>query len=361
MASLYNRGKYIWIKWYDKNKKKYESLSTKIPNNKEGWLRAKRFKVDVEARIRLSRYEFNYIVNIPILSDALIQFVANKQETTRSKLALKTIDIYKNAVKKFIDVAGDKLVTNYTPEDFHKLEANMTANKLSINTQSIYSRQLHSLFNFILKKKWIKTNPIDKIKGEYKDVIPLSADQLTAIFDYCKPKPEKFIMVKLMYLCALRISEMNAMYKEDFDLVNNLVYIRNIKGKRMDSIPMLSDIKKFIQDEKLVGAGKITVYEHKDSVKSFWANMIKNVGFHSHTHQLRKTRGTDLANAGVDPLFLQKFMRHRDFRTTQKSYIKIDMVKMTNHIDLKLGNSYNIDTLPKKQRKKKKIKKPVTH
>lgn len=43
---------------------------------------------------------------------------------------------------------------------------------------------------------------------------------------------------------------------------------------------------------------------------------------HYTLHQIRKTRGTKLANSGIDCLFLQQFMRHENFANTQQYYIK---------------------------------------
>lgn len=53
-------------------------------------------------------------------------------------------------------------------------------------------------------------------------------------------------------------------------------------------------------------------------------------------HQLRKTRGTDLANKGVNPLFLHKFMHHENIKTTMDYYIRVDMKMMEADINEKL-------------------------
>jgi hypothetical protein len=54
-------------------------------------------------------------------------------------------------------------------------------------------------------------------------------------------------------------------------------------------------------------------------------------------HQFRATRGTDLANQGVHALFLQQFMRHKKFETTQKHYIYINRAKAKANIDASFG------------------------
>src|SRR5690554_2092172 len=119
----------------------------------------------------------------------------------------------------------------------------------------------------------------------------------------------QYNLVKLSFLAALRIGEVIRVQGDDFDLKNNLMYVRNSKGKRVDKIPLVKDLRKFVKTLHL--NGKMFEYKSTDAARTFWDTMNKQLGFGYTHHQLRKTRATELANKGAKPLFLQKFLRHK--------------------------------------------------
>ena len=128
------------------------------------------------------------------------------------------------------------------------------------------------------------------------------------------------------------------MEAEDIDYENKILYIRNQKGKRVDAIPLVHELEDHFKQMELIKTGRIfTQWSSRHSCKKFWEKLMQDLKFDYGFHQLRKARGTDMANAGVEPLFLQKYIRHRDLRTTQSYYIRLDNQKIRLDIEKKLA------------------------
>ena len=186
----------------------------------------------------------------------------------------------------------------------------------------------------------LKRNEIDgeKIVEKIDRPIPLERFQLIQRYYFIRGMFKQFDFFSLIFLCALRKSEAIQMRGEDFDLKKKIIHIRNIKGKRLDYIPMLQDIEDHLQYMELP-EGQLFDYQSKDSPKSTWKTVNNFYGFHYSIHSLRKARATYLANLGQEPLFVQRFMRHKDFRTTKKSYIEVDIEKARRSMNEKLRES----------------------
>lgn len=211
------------------------------------------------------------------------------------------------------------------------------------NTKANYTRHLYSFFQWLVKNKFIKENIIEKFKVEKKIVETIPTEDLQIIFDFLNNHNSKINcdLIKLKYYAAYRAEELLSARAEDFDFKSKIVRINNNKADRLDEIPMVNDLYKHLQQMNIPESGKITKLKY-EGLRSFWkraqSKLIENglIKKEYTLHQLRKARGTDLANQGVGPLFLHKFMRHENIRTTMDYYIKVDLKKMADEINSKL-------------------------
>ena len=319
---------------------KFKSVSTGTTD----FSQAKKFKKDFEAKQRLNliRSEFERPQDHKIKLSEAVEIFFNQKELAESS---KTT--YRIAIDHLIKASGDKFLFQYSNNDFFKLIDSFRKNKthkgevLSKNSTAIYSRHIYALFNFLLKENFIKENPMRRIPPDKKEVEPVPPVDLEIILQELKRKKmlKQFNFISLIYFCAFRLNEAINAEAEDFDLKRRTVRVRNQKGKRIDFIPMPEDLFQFLIRSDLPKAGRLFDYKCNSSVKSFWKTVNKTCGFNYKIHQIRKARGTDLANAGVEPLFLQKFMRHSDFRTTQQYYLKIDLQKAAADINAKIAEA----------------------
>jgi integrase len=276
----------------------------------------------------------------------------------------KSITGYHTAVNEFIKATGDKVLIYYTVEDYRRFMAYLKrktslrhgeVKPVSRNTIANYTVHLHTFFNWLVKNQLIRENIITKIRFVYSDPKPLSEDIKQAIFKkiidinpferrfVIKQRFEYYNFFNIMYLAALRLNEAVQIRIEDFDVKNEVVFIRNSKGNRTDMIPMPDDLREYFIKMDKPETGRMFPTITYNSANRFWVRMQHRFNINYTTHQFRATRGTDLANQGVKPIFLQKFMRHKNFETTLRHYVLVETNKAKADINATLPKT-SLDT-----------------
>jgi len=319
------------IGWYDKKTGKTKTISAGTTDKRIAKSKAR----DVNARKRLNLIETTNDPAINItLEDALKLYLNQEQR------AAKTITAYKTAVNIFIDVAGNRNVIDYSKTHYLRFIQKLRNNNYAVNSIANYTRHLHAIFKWLVEADYLEKNIIKRTKAYKKDVEPIPPDDLKTILNHLLKKEmiKQHNLVKIMFLCAFRIGEAIKCLGEDFRLKEGTIFIRNTKGKRKEFIPMLDDIRAFILEAKLAKEGRLFDYTCPDSARTFWNTAMKELNFKYTFHQLRKSRGTQLANGKAAPLFVHQFMRHKDFNTTLEYYIKINMDLATKDLNTAMHN-----------------------
>ena len=137
--------------------------------------------------------------------------------------------------------------------------------------------------------------------------------------------PAYRLMFQLMYGSGLRISEVVSLKIKDLDLANNMIMLRQAKGKK-DRLTVLS--------EKITGAltyhtqgragdqyvfpssrgGRLTT----QSVHQKFKKALKKSGvkIDASSHSLRHSFATHLLESGTDIRYIQKLLGHASIKTT---------------------------------------------
>lgn len=329
------------IGYHDPVTKKFKSESAKTRDEKE----AKRIARDKTAKQRLKISTDNFISN-PNRSLKLKE--ALDLYTVARNIKPKTKQAYDIAIDHLISAAGDKPLYRFVKSDNILLQKHLNSLTtkrrgggkeipVSINTRANYTRHLFAFFKWLADQQYVSENIISKVKPEKKSVEVISPEDLQTIFKALEEHTEKRNqdLIKLKYFAAYRAEELLKATVEDFDFRNKIVRIKNFKGSRVDEIPMVADLYDHLKKMELPKSGRITNLKYM-GLRSAWQRVIDNLGMTYNLHQLRKTRGTLLANKGVNPLFLHKFMRHENLKTTMDYYIRVDMKMMETDINEKL-------------------------
>lgn len=329
------------IGFYDELTKKFKSISAKTREEKE----AKRIAKDKTAKQRLKIKSENLIKNP---DRALKLKVVLNLYAVAKNIKPKTKQAYETAIDHLISAATDKPLFRFSKTDnllLHKRLNELTTKRrgngnsipLSVNTKANYTRHLFSFFKWLKDQDYIQENIITKIKSEKKSVEIISQEDLTTIFSALNQHTEKrnCDLIKLKYYAAYRAEELLKASVEDYDFKNKIVRVNNFKGNRIDEIPMVQDLFNHLKQMELPKTGRISQLKYM-GLRSSWRRLMVTLKMNYNLHQLRKTRGTDLANKGVNPMFLHKFMRHENIKTTMDYYIRVDMKMMEAEINSKL-------------------------
>lgn len=328
------------IGYWDPVSGKRRTISAKTRIESEAKRKAKEFAAQKQLGINQKQLINNPSRTIK-LSDAIKLFVSQR------KLKPSSIRAYELAVETFIKSSGNKFLFQYSNLDnisFIKQLNEMTRkskkNKeilISQNTRANYTRHLFAFFAWLHKNKFIDENFIQKLKVERKEVHSIPQEHQQLIYNQLKLTclKKNYDLLKLKYYGAYRVEELLQTKAEDFDFKNDIVLIKNFKGNRIDKIPMVKDLKEHLLQMKLPSSGRITFLSYS-GIRSVWRRVVEKLNMDYNLHQIRKSRGTDLANNGVSPFFLHKFMRHENMNTTLKYYVQVDLKKMEDEINQKL-------------------------
>lgn len=353
MASLYPRkdSPYIWIRYYDKAepdpRKRRKSVSTKIPNTREGWKAARDLKKRVESGLVEREILHKSGIKLQkrlLLSEGLEEFIAS-----RPHIAEKTIKADRLAAAKMIGACGDKYIHYYSESDYEKLISYLRRKreKLSLSeaTISITTMHLSPLWNYFVRKGYAAENIIKIIKPPKKNVEPVPNDELQMILKYFEAHDKsQFQLVYFLLLTGFRISSALIQKWEDINFNDGYMNAINVKARNKPfTFPLYPELRKLLEDIGPKPKGRLfEKYREGDSPK-FWTRAMERltersqIGKKYKIHDLRKTFTSILVNRGVNQFFVQKLLDHSDIRVTDGSYTKLEIRSLTEVLnDLKI-------------------------
>ncbi len=331
MANIYlPKTSTLWrIQYYDRILGLRKSIST----NTNDKAIAKRILKDFQAKLRLGmiQEQIKTTDKSLMLADLCEQYLKNKLRKE------KTLSLYRIAIKHLIDSIGDKNAAQLNMNDYNvflkhlqdRVKVNSFAKtistKLSVNSIATYTLRIYAIMKWAKDNELIKINYFKKTQLEQKEVRIIAKDELKKIFDELL-NTKYYETFRTIYLLALRANEVRELKTKDFDLKALKVQIMNIKGKRIDLLPIISDTIKHIKN--IIKRPEPIFGETYDEMKCAWYRVMKKTNLDYSIHDLRRTRGTELAEIGINPYYLKLYMRHDNIKTTEKYYINVNREKM---------------------------------
>ncbi|MEA3329560.1 MAG: tyrosine-type recombinase/integrase [Nanoarchaeota archaeon] len=145
------------------------------------------------------------------------------------------------------------------------------------------------------------------------------------------------LIIKLLYGCGFRVSEIIGLKKENVNFKEGLVHIKFAKGRkdRFVKIPdsVKEELEKFLElhNEKFLffsnRGGKLTTATIQAILKS--ASKKAGIKKRVYPHLLRHSFATHLLEQGTDLRIIQKLLGHSDIKTTQ-IYTQISQASIKN-------------------------------
>jgi len=283
------------------------------------------------------------------LSDATKEFLAykNYKPSTRT--------IYNLAKDHLIEAAGDKFTRDYTNGDYiklvshfnrarlsyskeklnqNKVKLNQNVVNLSQNSRSIYTRTLHSLFNYFVKQGYCEQNIIEVIRYQEKVVESIPPNIIKKIINELSDNPMQQAFVYMAVHTGMRESTLLDLHWDDVDWKRNLITLRNIKVKGTAfTIPLIPKFKKLFRSLGVKKSGKIFPWKDRHSTKFFRRvqDDLKLKRIYG-IHKLKHTFISESIMQGISIEVLSE-LTNTTIRTLKKHYTNINKTYLGKELE----------------------------
>lgn len=317
---------YYYISYRDPITKQPKQISTKLKATKDNLRFAKEreraFKEMLKQQPKITDEKLK-------LSELLYIYGKIK------KLKSATFRSYRLAVKTFAKFCGDLPITTYTKQHYSQFLASCNGQGLSQNTIAIHTRSLYALFKYAYKQEIISKIIIEPLKSDDKPIEIIPINDLNIIFDELKKNKRlrhAYYFLKLALETGFRVSTLVSLKWDDIDWGNEIIYVPNIKGDRLDYFPLTSHIIEILEEYGIKETGKLFPYKSTDSLKFFY-RLMKKLGMNYHLHQFRKTAITTWVNNNLSIFDVKTLAMHTDVKVTMKYYAKADMQRLKEALE----------------------------
>lgn len=328
MASLYNKGGYLYISYYErvKGKSRKKQFALRLTDNTENRKKGEIVKKQIELELLKEKPIKSYYF---LLSEAFEQFMETKKHSSDS-----TKILYRTAFRSFIETNGDLFGSDV--DEKHVLRFKDALEGKSQTTIAIYFRHMQAFFNWMLDKSYVAKVYFKREEIQERGIRPLSNDQFDNILKHCSNEEQRFILT-FMIRTGFRVSEAVNLEWEDIDFERNIIFVKNTKGKRVDEFPISDKLRDFLLPKK--STGKVFSYKDRHSLR-FFKRIVKNLGYNDvMLHDLRKTFCCRLVN-DANPVSIydaSKLMRHKSIRETEKFYAQVNQERLRGEADKAWG------------------------
>ncbi len=252
---------------------------------------------EYERKLVLQRYSKNSILNYKSAVKSFLQ-VAEKKFSSPNELGVAEIEkyVFWKIDKHAISHSYQRMIVASVDKFYHLVVG------VKLNLKHLYpSRKTHTLPKYLSL-------------SEVKRMIDLTTNQ--------KHK----CIIKLLYGCGLRLSELLNLKITDIDSGNMVVHIRNSKGNKdrvvMLSNQLLQDLREYFSvykpKEYLIEGQGGGLYSDK-SVQNVVKDAAARAGIKKQVtpHILRHSFATHLLENGTDIRYIQQLLGHSSIKTTE--------------------------------------------
>ena len=240
----------------------------------------------------------------------------------------QTIKSYLFVIGKYLEFSKDIGVNSDSAKQF--VIGKLTKDEPASVSHNVFA--LKYFFREILKHNLDIPNP--KRNKTLPDI--LTIEEIRRMVDNTTNSKHRFIL-KLLYGCGLRVSEIVNLNNSDIDFEEELIHIRLAKGKRDRFVKLPSSIVVELNHYIELNESKILFPSNRGGklTKKTILKIVKNAAKKAeikkrvYPHLLRHSFATHLLEAGTDLRVIQKLLGHSDIKTTQ-IYTQISQASIKN-------------------------------
>ena len=255
-----------------------------------------------------------------------------------------------NCVKEFLD-QGHEHINKITPQDitayYQYLQERPNKRRAGGLSESFINHHIYSLklfFAWQIEIAQLINNPISILTFPSPQSKPreiLSLPEIKQLYEVAESHKEKAIL-SLYYGAGLRRSEGEQLNLKDIHFRNNLLYVREGKGKKRRAVPLscrvASDIKNYIYNERYAKENETAVITNKRgkrisgaSCNTILKTMLERITISKEItlHNLRHSIATHLLESGLSIEYIRDFLGHKHLESTQ-IYTRVNQKQLHN-------------------------------
>jgi integrase/recombinase XerD len=252
-----------------------------------------------------------------------------KRELEIINCSKQTIKSYIYYVKKYLEFSHERGVNQGSVKEFIQKEIK----KKDPSTVSSEISAIKFFFHKVLNKKLVLQHP--KRNKTLPEI--LTINEIKRLIEVTTNIKHNMI-IRLLYGCGLRVSEIVNLKKEDVNFDEEIIHIKLAKGKKDRFVKIPESISKELQSFVSLSKANQVLFESNRggklttaTIQAILKNARKKAGISKrvYPHLLRHSFATHLLESGVDLRIIQKLLGHSDIKTTQ-IYTQISQASIKN-------------------------------
>jgi integrase/recombinase XerD len=241
-----------------------------------------------------------------------------RRELEIRNFSRRTVKAYVYFVERFLVWAGTG--SRGLNEDSVKDYIQMLIGKQNPSTVSLNISAIEFFFGNVLGQKMGLSHP--KRNKPIPEV--LTTEEVKKLIEATLNVKHRLI-IKLLYGCGLRVSELLSLGKSNFDFGEGLLHVRLSKGRKDRFVKIPDTLKGELESYSSLNEGDLFFQSARggrlttSAIQKIVRNSARKSGINKevHPHMLRHSFATHLLEQGTDLRVIQKLLGHSDIKTTQ--------------------------------------------
>jgi integrase len=338
MASLFRRGKGPWVVGYIDAAGRHRERSTRTTDKRT----AERIAAAIVNEIALRRGGIidarsdRYAAEATKALQAHIDdYLAHLRHANRSPLTIRDAKAH---LAWIVKDTGAARLADLTLDAVEAALGTLQVRGLSARSLNHRGGSARAFLAWAVKSQRIERNPLRFLPRHVEALDPrrprraISEEEVGRLLAVAEAHGRRAYYL-LALLAGLRLSELRKLTWGAVDLERGVLVIDMGKAKRRDEVPLHPDLAAElakIRPATVLPSARVfpTTPTNATRRRHFELAKIKLVDEdkrRADLHSLRSTLGTRLARAGVAPQVAQRILRHSDYRTTAKHYVRLEL------------------------------------